>query len=155
MRRSDFPLGASGALSWPTHHGNLIQLVISTEPAAAGERSDLLFLERIPRCCIRVEHRFSGALKQLGFCVTSAAASGKELLTLSGHNASVKSVAWSPDGHRLATASEDDTVQIYAMDIRDLMELARHRVSAHPSDEGCKKYLGVAKCPPVPTLPWW
>jgi len=78
--------------------------------------------------------------------------SGKELLTLSGHNASVERVAWSPDGKRLATASADKTVQVYAMDIRDLMALARQRVTAHPSAEGCKKYLHLDKCPPVPDL---
>jgi WD40 repeat protein len=33
------------------------------------------------------------------------AASGQELLTLRGHNGHVYSVAWSPDGKRLATAS--------------------------------------------------
>jgi WD40 repeat protein len=82
------------------------------------------------------------------------AASGKELLTLRGHNSFVYSVAWSPDGKRLATTG-DDTVRIYAMEIRDLMELARQRVTAYRSDEGCRKYLGVDKCPPVPDLPWW
>ena len=80
---------------------------------------------------------------------------GQEVLTLKGHNAYVSSVAWSPDGKRLATGSWDGTVQVYAMDIRDLMALARQRVTAHPSDEGCKKYLGVDKCPPFPELPWW
>jgi hypothetical protein len=41
------------------------------------------------------------------------------------------------------------------MEIHDLMQLARQRVTAHPSDEGRKKYLGVDKCPPFPELPWW
>ncbi|MGA9567697.1 MAG: TIR domain-containing protein [Candidatus Korobacteraceae bacterium] len=76
-------------------------------------------------------------------------------LTVSGHSDSVSSVAWSPDGKRLATASEDGTVQVYAMDIRSLMKFARQRVTAHPSVENCKKYLHVDKCPPFPTLPWW
>jgi WD40 repeat protein len=83
------------------------------------------------------------------------AATGKELLTLSSHTGVVRSVAWSPDGRRLATASDDGMVQVYAMDIHDLMALARHRVTAHPSEEGCKKYLRVDKCPPVPELSFW
>ena len=77
------------------------------------------------------------------------------MLTLRGHSSFVISVAWSPDGKRLATASRDGTVQVYAMDIHDLMNIARQRVTAHPSDEGCKKYLGVDECPPFPELPWW
>jgi WD40 repeat protein len=80
------------------------------------------------------------------------AGSGKELPTLSGHRSPVLSVAWSPDGKRLATASNDQTVQVYGMDIRDLMALARERVTAHPSEEGCKRYLHVDKCPSVPEL---
>jgi WD40 repeat protein len=80
---------------------------------------------------------------------------GKEVLTLSGHSSYVLSVAWSPDGKRLATGSGDSTVQIYAMDIRDLMALARQRVTAHPSEEACKRYLNVDKCPAIPELSLW
>jgi WD40 repeat protein len=76
--------------------------------------------------------------------------SGKELLTLIGHNDSVSGVAWSPNGKLLATGSNDGTVQVYTMDIRDLMTLARQRVTAHPSEEGCRKYLQFERCPPVP-----
>jgi hypothetical protein len=61
-------------------------------------------------------------------------------------------VAWSPDGKRPATASDDAALQVYAIEIRDLMALARQRVTAHPSKEGCKKYLHVDECPPVPEL---
>jgi len=82
------------------------------------------------------------------------AETGKEVLALSGHNGDVHSVAWSPDGRRLASTSAD-SVQVYAMDIRVLMDLARQRVTAHPSEEGCKKYLHVDKCSPVPRLSLW
>jgi WD40 repeat protein len=77
---------------------------------------------------------------------------GKELRTLRlwGH---IHSVAWSPDGRRLATGNDDDTVQIYAMDIRDLMALAHERVTPHPSNAACQKYLHMDKCPSVPVLP--
>lgn len=79
---------------------------------------------------------------------------GKELLTLSGHGDDVESVAWSPDGTRLATRSEDHTVQVYAIDIYDLMNVARERVTAQPSSENCQKYLHSA-CPAFPKLVWW
>lgn len=64
-------------------------------------------------------------------------------------------VASSPDGNRLATGGADRIVQVYAIDIYDLMELPRHRVSPNPFRPGCKEYLGVDKCQPVPDLPLW
>ncbi len=78
------------------------------------------------------------------------AATGKELLSLSGHSEGVHSVAWSPDGNRLATAGEDGIVQVYAMDINDLMALARSRVTRNLTPAECEKYLHVDKCPPIP-----
>jgi WD40 repeat protein len=41
------------------------------------------------------------------------AASGKELLTLSSHTAPVLSVAFSPDGQRLASVSDDKTAKVW------------------------------------------
>jgi WD40 repeat protein len=78
------------------------------------------------------------------------AASGQEVLTLKGHNGYVLSVAWSPDGKGLATASADGTVQIYAMDIRELLALARKRVTRNLTPEECKRYFQSEKCPPLP-----
>jgi WD40 repeat protein len=81
--------------------------------------------------------------------------SGKELLTLGGHTKSLTTVAWSPDGNRLATASADGIVQVYAMNIHDLIALARQRVTARPSEQSCRKYLHVDKCPLVQGLSSW
>ena len=55
------------------------------------------------------------------------AASGKELLTLRGHNDSVTSVAWSPDGKRLATGSGDQTAKVWdAASGQELLTLSGH-----------------------------
>ncbi len=78
------------------------------------------------------------------------AATGKELLSLAGRRGIVFSVAWSPDGKRLATGSVDKTVQVYAMDIDLLMALARSRVTRNLTPAECEKYLHVDKCPPTP-----
>jgi WD40 repeat protein len=80
---------------------------------------------------------------------------GKELVNLTGHRAAIRGLAWSPDGKWLATSGDDDIVQIYSMDIRELMRIARQRITGTPSDQGCGKYLEEPKCPPIPTLSPW
>jgi len=46
-------------------------------------------------------------------------------------------VAYSPDGKRLPTVSEDGTVQVYALDDRDLINLARSRVTRNFVPDEC------------------
>ena len=69
------------------------------------------------------------------------AESGKELLTLRGHSSAVNGVAFSPDGKRLATASADGTVQVYALDRRELLDLARSRLTRTFTAEECLRYF--------------
>jgi hypothetical protein len=73
-------------------------------------------------------------------------------LTLSGHTGSVRGVAFSPDGSRLATASADKTVRVYSLspNIEALMALARTRVTRSLTAEECQKFLHVEQCPPLP-----
>jgi WD40 repeat protein len=55
------------------------------------------------------------------------ATSGRELFTLSGHTREVYSIAFSPDGTRLATASWDRTARVWeAASGRKLLTLSGH-----------------------------
>jgi WD40 repeat protein len=84
------------------------------------------------------------------------------VLTLRGREGFL-SVSWSPDGKQLGTGNDDNTAKIWDVqtdsemsttDIRQLMAVARRRVTAlPPSEDDCKKYLHVDKCPPFPKLP--
>ncbi len=70
--------------------------------------------------------------------------------TLSAQSGAVNSVAYSQDGKRIATASTDGTVQFYALDIQELLKLARSRTSRNLTSEECSHYLQTDSCPPVP-----
>ena len=94
---------------------------------------------------------------------------GKELLTLDGHGHDLWSIGWSPDGKQLAAASADNRVRVWdaatgrevkilnwdwdvqATNTRELIALARERVTARPSRANCQKFLH-SECPPFPKL---
>ena len=67
-------------------------------------------------------------------------------MTLYGHDLIVHSVAFSPDGRLLATASGDGTVALHLLPIEELRELARERVTRGLRDEECRRYLRVERC---------
>jgi WD40 repeat protein len=72
---------------------------------------------------------------------------GREVLTLFGHDLVVNTVTFSPDGRFLATVSGDGTVALHLLPIDELRDLARERVTRSFSDEECRQYLHVGKCP--------
>ncbi len=71
--------------------------------------------------------------------------SGEELLVLQGHD-DAGEVAFSPDGSMLATVG-DGMMRIWALDIDDLLEIARQNVTRSLTDEECRQYLHVDRCP--------
>jgi len=75
------------------------------------------------------------------------AANGDELLILGGHTSGLTGVSFYPDGKRLATSSLDGSVRVYALDIQDLLSLARQRLTRSLTVEECQQYLHVQACP--------
>ena len=57
----------------------------------------------------------------------------------------VRSVAFSPDGSLLASV-DGTTVRVWALEIDDLLEMARQNVTRSFTDEECRQYLHLASC---------
>jgi WD40 repeat protein len=74
------------------------------------------------------------------------AETGEELLNLIDYNDG-RDLAFSPDGNHLAVASGDGSVRVYILPIKDLMALARLRLTRSLTDEECQRYLHVLECP--------
>jgi len=71
---------------------------------------------------------------------------GAEQLLLRGSGCEVWGVAFSPDGTKLASTSCDG-VRIWALDIDDLVQIAREEAGRSLTDEECRRYLHVDPCP--------
>ena len=74
-------------------------------------------------------------------------ATGRELLTLFGSTGSLNGVAFSPDGTELATSSDDGTLRVLALQVEDLVKLARAHLSEGFSEAECRQYLHLDACP--------
>jgi len=61
----------------------------------------------------------------------------------------VEGVAFSPDGTKLASSSQCDGVRIWALDIDDLLKIALREAGRSLTDEECRQYLHVDRCPRV------
>jgi WD40 repeat protein len=72
---------------------------------------------------------------------------GGEPVTLRGHRQGVEGVAFSPGGKRLATAGQDGSVRVYALDLGDLVAIARSRLTRGLTTEECQQYLHLEACP--------
>ncbi len=79
-----------------------------------------------------------------------SAGSGVEVLTLSSHTGPVLDTAYSADGRRLATSSSDGTARVYTLDLEELKNLARSRLTRSLTQEECQQYLHQETCPDWP-----
>jgi WD40 repeat protein len=77
---------------------------------------------------------------------------GEQQLVLRTPGCLVASVAFSPDGTKLSSTSPcyGGMVRIWALDIDDLLEIARREVTRPLTDEECRQYLHVDQCPRGP-----
>jgi WD40 repeat protein len=73
---------------------------------------------------------------------------GKELLDLSGYSPYIFTMDFKPDGRYLATSSFGEGItRVYALQIEDLIAIARSRLTRSMTPEECKKYLHRTTCP--------
>jgi WD40 repeat protein/class 3 adenylate cyclase len=69
------------------------------------------------------------------------AEAGVQVLVLEGHRDVVGRLAFSPDGSKLASGAGDGTVRVWALDLDDLIEIARSELTRDLTDEECRQYL--------------
>ena len=69
------------------------------------------------------------------------AETGAQQLVLRGHEFLVSGLDFSPDGKRLASATPDGVVRVWALDLDELIRIARENVTRELSDDECRQYL--------------
>jgi WD40 repeat protein len=75
------------------------------------------------------------------------ATTGVPELVLHGHTNPVWHVRFSADGSRLASASLDGSVRVWALDLDDLIEIATNEVTRTLTDAECRQFLHTTRCP--------
>jgi WD40 repeat protein len=77
--------------------------------------------------------------KSFGACSSRAALEPR-------HGATVTDVVFSPDDSMLASRDSDGSARVWALDIDDLLEIARQEVTRSLIDEECRQYLHLETC---------
>ena len=129
---SRIAIGTADTTIWDVRTGRLLR----TLPSSQAVPNDLAFSADGSRLA---EADSDGTIRVFD------ASSGEQLLVLRGQD-TVDQVAFSPDGSMLATQG-DGVVRIWALDIDDLLEIARGEVMRALTDEECDQYLHVDACP--------
>jgi WD40 repeat protein len=74
--------------------------------------------------------------------------SGVQQLVLRGHDLVVGRLAFSPDGSKLASGAGDGTARVWALDLDDLIRIAREELTRGLTEGECRQYLH-GPCPPA------
>jgi WD40 repeat protein len=72
---------------------------------------------------------------------------GQELHTLQASSAQVRGAHFSANGTHLITTGMDGVIREYTLNIEELVELAKARLTRSLTTEECQQYLHVAACP--------
>jgi len=75
---------------------------------------------------------------------------GKELHTLQASSAQVRGAHFSANGTHLFTTGMDGVIREYTLNIEELVQLAKARLTRSLTTEECKEYLHVEQCPSEP-----
>jgi WD40 repeat protein/DNA-binding SARP family transcriptional activator len=71
---------------------------------------------------------------------------GRQELVLRGHDGIVWDVEFSPDGSKLASAGPEGIVRVWALDLDDLIAIARRNVTRKLTTAECRQYLRDRGC---------
>lgn len=102
---------------------------------------------RVWRAAFHTDGRRIATAGADGAVIIWDAESGEQLYVLDSQPGEILDLAFSPDGKFLAAAGIDGSVRVYMMPIEDLMALARARLTREITEEECRQYLQVDRCP--------
>lgn len=72
---------------------------------------------------------------------------GDQQLVLRGSQSSIRSVSYSPDGTRLASMGTDGILRLWVLDLDELIEIARGKLTRSFEDDECRQWLHLEVCP--------
>jgi WD40 repeat protein len=72
---------------------------------------------------------------------------GQRQLTLRGSDASVGNISYGPDGSRLASVGTDGVLRVWTLDLDELIEIAKDKVTRALDDDECRQWLHLEACP--------